>query len=74
MTAAYDIMQYEINKFVDVSYFLASCPYYLAGQNLPQLFDEIVLQFDNSLVGDEPYSLIERLYQEARKFAVDASK
>lgn len=66
-------MQYEINKFVDVSYFLVCCSYYLTGQNLPKLFEEIILQFDNSMVGEEPYSLIEKLYQEATQCVAKSS-
>eukprot|EP01022_Parablepharisma_sp_SALTPOND_P028348 TRINITY_DN70835_c3_g1_i1.p1 TRINITY_DN70835_c3_g1~~TRINITY_DN70835_c3_g1_i1.p1 ORF type:complete len:1854 (-),score=220.87 TRINITY_DN70835_c3_g1_i1:676-6237(-) len=71
LTAAHDLMQYEINKFVDGSYFLASCPEFLEGRSLPPLFDEIILQFDSSLVGEEPYSLIEKLCNEAKKFVSD---
>ena len=73
MTAVHDLLQYEINKFVDASYFLACCPEFLAGRSLPPLFDEIVLEFDNSLVGEEPYSLIVKLCNEAKRYVIEAS-
>ncbi len=74
LTAAHDIMQYEINKFVDASYFLLGADAYLNDRALPRLLDEIILQFDNCLVGEEPYSLIEKLCGEAKKCVHDASK
>ena len=65
-------MQYELNKFVDASYYLTSCSFFLAGLPLPRLFDERVLHFDPSLVGEEPYSILERLHQEAAQFVSQA--
>jgi hypothetical protein len=72
LTAGNDIMQYELNKFVDASYYLVSCSHFLAGFGLPRLFDERVLHFDPSLVGEEPYSILERLHQEAAQFVSQA--
>jgi len=66
-------MQYEINKFVDASYFIASSPEFAAGKCLPPLFDEIILEFDNSLVGEEPYTLIAKLCNEAKKYVTETS-
>ena len=74
LNAIHGFIQYEINKYVDRAYFLTCCPYFLKDKPIPTLFDEIVLEFDNSLIGEEPYSLIDKLPNEGKRLVSVTSK
>lgn len=66
-------MQCEINKYVNRAHFLRSCPEFMEERRLPPEFAEVVLEFDNSLVGEEPYSLIEKVANEAKRLVAATS-
>ena len=73
LTAIHDFMQCEIDKYVNRAHFLRTCPDFLEDKKLPMGLDEVVLEFDNSLVGEEPYSLIEKLAKEAKRLVLATS-
>lgn len=73
LTAIHNFMQCEIDKFVDRAHFLRCCPEFVEEKMLPIAFDEVVLEFDNSLVGEEPYSLIEKIANEAKRLVAATS-